>query len=95
MGGGARTRDEDFLRGAEAGWNFLSSARKAGKVTERGTESFEFKWAFTVSKKVKSRDGGDSSAQLSLEPGFGTRFGMIFKNCLHLVQAFERTNGSE
>ena len=38
-GGGARTRDENFLRGAEAGWEILSSVRDTGKGAKRPQKS--------------------------------------------------------
>ena len=34
-GAAARTRDENFLRGAGAGWEFLSSVSHAGKGAKR------------------------------------------------------------
>ena len=45
-GGGARTRDENFLRGAGAGWKFLSSVRHAGKVPQRAPNSLEFHYVY-------------------------------------------------
>ena len=41
-GGGARTRDENSLRGAGAGWKFLSSVSHTEKVTEGAPKSLKF-----------------------------------------------------
>ena len=49
-GAAARTRDENFLRGAGAGWEFLSSVRDAGKGAKRAP-----KWSRNVHRCSETR----------------------------------------